>query len=159
MSSPADNWVTITKLNLLKKSVGDAIYTNGHIWVKMFVIAYTMTVKRLTVFPCDQNIQSFFYWVCETYIVHHSNSTELHYVPSICVAHRPALFTTVHKGDLCLWEVGVTLYIFSFLVVQIGTSARTQNHGDESPVHVMQLPVQHQSHIWVQKPTLPCQSI
>ena len=59
-------------------------------------------------------------WVCESYVEHHLNGTELHCAPSTCIVHhRPASCTMVHKGGLHFWEVGVTQNIFHFLVVHM----------------------------------------
>ena len=48
-------------------------------------------------------------WVCETYVVHHLVSAGLSCASSNCVVHhQPVLCTMVHKGDLCLSELGLT---------------------------------------------------
>ncbi len=66
--------------------------------------------------PCQQYNWSWMcvcVWVCENYVVYHLVGTGLHCAPLTCVC------TTVHKGDLCPWEMGVAPDIFHFLMVHM----------------------------------------
>ncbi len=51
----------------------------------------------------------------ESYSVDHLNGTGLPCAPSTgIVHHQPAMYTMVHKGDLCAWEVRVIFHFWWF---------------------------------------------
>ena len=93
------NW-NLTKMSMIDKQC-IACQMQNYNWLCSTQIICLVVSVRLS------------YWVCENYVVHYLNGAGLRWSPPTCTVHHwPALCTMVHKGGLCLWEVGVTPDIF-----------------------------------------------